>query len=587
MKRIITTLAFIGAGLSAFAQNSSLREGMREMLRESWKEKWRPAGRIVDHDQHLKTTATTSSEARVTTNGASVQEGEVSFAFHPKDSSKLVISFMEESSTGLNFPIYYSSNGGQTWNRSSFNSVSILAQDHAGQLIGGGGDPVFAWDKNGRVYFSWIYLSVKPALDTAYWSLMYAYSDNNGQTWTVPPGKDRYIGTGVLDAVTQDVINIGDGVTDRQWFAVDNTNGPNQGKLYCSFLQFPADNDPAKFGEAVKVKAYNATAFGPAKVAYNGQTQFGNVEVAPNGTLHLSFVDLGSFPQQVLHASSTDGGNSFSSEHVVSGGSKLFGQNTPHMVHDRENAALNMAVDGSGTLHLVWSDFAANSWQSFYSRSTDGGTSWSTPTNLNNTIASRKAFMPTVAAFGNNVSISMAAIDNKDSSGYYQIRSTDNGQTWSAPQLLSTGQGEYKSYNNGEFFGDYNRSQRSACVTYAAWSDGRGGAGPKMYFTKTDVCATPNAVGEITTINSNLQLEGLYPNPASTQLALSINAAKGGKFTAYMTDMMGRNVWNVQRSYNQGKGIISLPLTGLAAGNYLFTIQDSDGGLITRNLMIR
>ena len=77
MKRVITTLAFIAAGLSSSAQNSSLKEGMKEMLRESWKEKWRPAGRIAEHDheQYLKATATTTAEARVTTNTQSVQEG--------------------------------------------------------------------------------------------------------------------------------------------------------------------------------------------------------------------------------------------------------------------------------------------------------------------------------------------------------------------------------------------------------------------------------------------------------------------------------------------------------------------------------
>jgi hypothetical protein len=211
---------------------------------------------------------------------------------------------------------------------------------------------------------------------------------------------------------------------------------------------------------------------------------------------------------------------------------------------------------------------------------------WSIPTNLNTVVPNRKAFMPTVAAFGNNVSISMSAIDNNDSSGYYQIRSTNNGQTWSSPQLLSTGQGDYNDYNNSEFFGDYNRSQRSACVTYAAWSDGRNGMGPKVYFTKTDVCATPNSVGEITTINSNLQLEGLYPNPASTQINLQLNAAKSGKFTAFATDMLGKRIWDVQRSYAAGKSVVNLPLTGIAAGTYTLTMQDSDGGLITRQLTI-
>lgn len=589
MKKVITTIALLAVGLSVSAQEGAyLKEAMRESLRESLKEKWRPAGRIQENEVAEKSAGTTIHEGRITTSGQSTQEGEVSLAYHPADSSKLVISFMEETSSGLNFPLYYSSNGGQSWSRSSFNSVNILAQDHAGQLIAGGGDPVFAWDKNGRVYFSWIYLTAKQSLDTAFWSLYYAYSDNNGQSWTVPAGNDRYIGTGALNVNDQSLYNIGDGVTDRQWFAVDNSGGPNQGKLYCSFLRFPADSDPLKFGQCVKAKSYNATAFGPATLAYGGQTQFGNVEVAPNGTLHMTFVDL-SAPQRVLHVSSTTGSTSFSAPHLISSGNNLFGQNQPHMVHDRENAATNLAVDGNGILHIVWSDFTSSTWQAFYSRSTDGGLTWSIKKDLNSYFTNRKAFMPTVAAHGKNVSISMAAIDNSDSSSYYQIQSTDNGVSWATPQLLSAGQGDYNGYNSGEFFGDYNRSQRSTCVTYAAWSDGRNATGPKMYFTSTNVCnsVAPSGVGELSTINGNVQLEAVYPNPASAQLTLQLNAEKAGKFNVSLLDMSGRKVWSEQTGYQSGKNNVVLSFGRIAAGTYILSIRDNDGSIITRNISIR
>jgi hypothetical protein len=584
MRKIIATLALLTMAGGAFAQKADLREAMRESIRESLKEKRRTPVLISDaiEEPVQKNASVSTYESRVTINTKAIQEAEVSLAYHPADSSKVVISFMEESSSGLNFPIYYSSDGGQSWTHSSFNAKSILAQDHAGQFIGGGGDPAFAWDKNGRVYFSWIYLTLNASQDTAFWNLMYAYSDNYGQSWVVPAGKDRYIGTGALNPLNNSLFNIGDGVTDRQWFAVDNTNGPNQGKLYCSFLIEPADSDPNKFGEAVKVKNYNATAFGPLNLAFNGETQFGNLEVAPNGTLHMGLVNLQT--EQVLHISSPNG-VSFNAANTVANATNLFPRNQSALVHDRENGATNLAIDGNGILHMVWTDFETSDWHAYYSRSTDGGVSWSAQKDLNAVFTNRKAFMPTVAAAGKNVSISMSAIDNSDSASFYQIRSTDNGVNWSSPQLLSHGQGNYNAYTNNEFFGDYNRSVRSNCVTYAAWSDGRDGQGPKIYFTRTNICST--GIGEISTVNGNLQLESLYPNPASTEVTLQLNAASAGNVSVSISDISGRNVWSEQRACKNGKSSMVISFGSLAAGNYMLSVRGNDGSVITRQIHIR
>jgi hypothetical protein len=247
-----------------------------------------------------------------------------------------------------------------------------------------------------------------------------------------------------------------------------------------------------------------------------------------------------------------------------------------------------MAVDGAGNLHVVWSDFPSGgtSWQSFYSRSTDGGNTWSTPLNLANSFSGRSPFMPTVAAFGNSVTISTAAIDANDSSSFYQLNSTNNGATWSNPELVSVGQTNYKSYTNGEFFGDYSRSLRTTCMSYAAYSDGRGNSGPKVFFTRTNTCAALG-VGEVSTINGNLQLVSLYPNPVSTQLNLQLQATKSGKLTATLTDITGKKVWETQKAYNTGRNQISLPLTKLPAANYMLSITDTEGSRISREISIR
>jgi len=582
MKQFFTMIS-LAAGIlyaaESAAQKPVTQDMMREALKETLKEKmrsWKPGAAA----SQMKTTA---GDQRMTSNPVSVEEAEVSLAVHPMDSNKVVISFMEQTSTGLKFPVYYSSNGGLSWTKSTFNTQNVLAQDFPGHMAAGGGDPVFAWDKNGRLYFSWIYLSLNPnTADTGFFTLNYAYSDNNGQTWTVPAGVDHFIGRGALDLATFDLIDYFDGVCDRQWMAVDNSNGPRQGTLYCSFMQMPGDvTQTSLFGTAVKTKLPNATAFGPATVAFNSETQFANVEVDNNGTVHVSFADLTT--DQIMHVSSNDGAATFSSAHTAGTGFNLFGGN--NTIHDRENAATNMAVDGAGNLHVVYSSFPGNSVSSFYARSVNGGVTWSTPVDLNAMFSGNKTLMPVVAASGNGVTISLHVVDNADSARYIQINSADNGATFGAPVQIGTSATYFPGYNNFEFFGDYNRSVRSGCTVYTGWSDGRDGTGPKVYFSRNSYCTPTTGIRDITGINGNVQLQEMFPNPAATELTLRLTANASDKASIAIFDLTGKQVNTVSTDLVKGSRDIKLSLQGLAAGLYRLTISSDKGSFISRSLI--
>ncbi len=578
----LASLLFL-ASTTIQAQQKVSEEQVKESIKEILKEKWRPAKEL----QNLPKFKTTATDQRVSTNVNSIQEAEISMAVHPLDTNKIVLSFMEQSSQGLRFPIYYSSNGGQSWTKSNFNSQNILSQDFPGQLAAGGGDPVFAWDKNGRVYFSWIYLSLNPtSLDTGWFVLNYAYSDNDGQTWTVPPGTDHFIGTGALDLLSQSVFNIGDGVCDRQWMSVDNSNGPRQGTLYCSFMLMPADQTQFNlFGTAVKAKAPNSNTFGPATMAFSGQTQFANVETDNNGVVHVSFADL--LTDQIKHASSSDGAQTFSADHLVGNGFNLFGAGG--FIHDRENSATNMAVDGNNNLHVVYSSFPGGAVKSFYVNSTNGGNTWNTPVDLGSLFNGQNPLMPVVAASGTGVSISLSVIDNNDSARYFQVHTNDNGQTFSTPVQLSSSATYYPQYTNGEFFGDYNRSLRANCMVYTSWADGRNSIGPKVYFARTNGCnpgQNPNNVREMVTVNGNLQLESVFPNPATDKFTLKLSAAEKDKLTITLADINGRTIHRQETSVAVGNQDIGVSFGRLSAGIYNLTLRSDKGSVITRQVVI-
>jgi len=536
----------------------------------------------TERDVKNKTTAT---DQRVTTHTSSVEEAEISIAYDPTDSSNLVLSYMEQNS-GLVFPIYYSSNGGASWTRSSFSSTGILHADFPGQLAAGGGDPAFAWDKTGRLYYSWIYLSINSTFDTAYFSLNWAYSTDKGHTWSVAP--KHFIGQGALDPNSGTSFPYKDGITDREWLAVDNSGGPHQGNVYCSFVNFPADGS-APTCEAIKTMIAGTDSFGAIVPAYVGTTQFGNVEVDNTGVLHMSFADLDN--GQVKHAASTNGGVSFGASTVVGAASNMF-PGGPFVVHNRENGAINMSCDGpAGTghnVHIVWSDFPAGTVTSYYAHSTDGGNTWSTRDSLNNHFPGQISFMPTVAAYGNNVSVAVTAVDSSDSASYYLLNSTDNGNTFMAPAQVSSTPTNYvaegaKASGSNLFFGDYTKSARTGCEVYAAWSDGRNNLGPKVYFARKNFCAL--GVNEISTVTGAVQLTQLYPNPAQSQITLRLTASKSEAVTLQITDMTGRVLLSQQKTLMVGQQDVTLQLAGLASGAYVLSVQNKGGLVATRNVV--
>src|SRR6266705_3467719 len=103
---------------------------------------------------------------------------------------------------------------------------------------------------------------------------------------------------------------------------------------------------------------------------------------------------------------------------------------------DSGNSYLSqIAVDSTGSINIVWLDNTPGYYSVFFSRSTDGGATFSTPQNLSNDPAGSSAPQIAVDSSGN---INVVWQDNPP--GNYQIfftRSSDGGATFSAPMNIS------------------------------------------------------------------------------------------------------------------------------------------------------
>jgi hypothetical protein len=588
MKKVLlfAFLALFVTNVEAQSQRESDVPKGAELLKEGiHKEKFHKPVKIsevLEKDSlqkkgYLKTTAS-SIEKKVTTNPGSTDEGESFIAINPNNPAQMVMSFMESPLNGLRFPVYFSNDSGNTWTRSNFSTAAVLSQDVPGGFVAGGGDPVFAYDQNGKLFFSWIYLGLTVNQDTAREFMYWASSTDNGQTWTMAPGNAKYIGQCNLDPFTSNPFPGSDGFYDRQWLAVDRSSGPYAGRVYASFLHLDFNTGVV----SIKVKHFDpsSSSWSAATSVYNGTGQFANVAVDNNGVLHVTLADLDF--NKIFHISSTNGGQTFSSPHFIFQGNNLFGaQSSFTKVHDRENAAVCLTVDGANDLHVVWSDFddfSVANYSSYYSRSTNGGLTWTTPVNLSTMLPGTiNGLMPVVSAYQNKVTIGTYGVDALTSSNFYTITSTDNGATWDSATLVSTQPTIFSNpTNSSHWFGDYFSGVRTQCKSYGIWSDGRGTTGPKMYVAVTNEC-NPLSLPELTPVNASFSIKALYPNPASAQISLNVNSDRDNRLDVELYETGGKKVKQLTKAINRGAQTIFINITELPAGNYMLQINSADG----------
>ena len=126
-------------------------------------------------------------ESRIT--NSEEPESEVHAAINPTDQNNIVASAIQWSTNelipglelpALKVPIYYTKDFGATWNQSNFD---IAADIDPLTIIGGGGDPIIVFDKDGTAYFSWLTLTLNILAGETGMKLHWAFSEDGGATW--------------------------------------------------------------------------------------------------------------------------------------------------------------------------------------------------------------------------------------------------------------------------------------------------------------------------------------------------------------------------------------------------------------------
>jgi len=152
-----------------------------------------------------------------------------------------------------------------------------------------------------------------------------------------------------------------------------------------------------------------------------GNSLYPDMAVDSSDVIHIVWADYSPGNYEIYYKKSTDHGNSWSAPQRLTWNSGL--SDTPKIV-----------IDWLGSLHVVWSDSSFSSYEILYKSSADSGNTWGAVKRL--TYTSVNSRNPDIERDLNNIYV----VWDQPKSSYNQIlfkKSTDYGVTWLAPQNLT------------------------------------------------------------------------------------------------------------------------------------------------------
>src|SRR5437870_137340 len=294
---------------------------------------------------------------------------------------------------------YFSNDGGATW--------CCVATDpaHQGTLIPGvtrlsggiydaGGDPALAFDSRGRVYYAGLGFNRTSPPNTV--AVNRGTFDASGKlTWGAPSFINQTTSPSTLN--------------DKEWIAADtHPTSPFRDRVYVTWTRFIFSAGKGNYVQSPIFFASSsdggATFTAPTNIVGTVHYDQGSRPVVgPDGTVYVFFEGSTRFAQlnSTYVVKSTDGGASWSTPIAVSTVSDILG---PANTIFRVNSFPAAAAAPNGDLYVAWSAEVPNSGATFagdpncaaslvgsaavraschaaavYSKSTNGGLSWSAP----------------------------------------------------------------------------------------------------------------------------------------------------------------------------------------------------------------
>jgi hypothetical protein len=311
--------------------------------------------------------------------------------------------------------VYFSGDGGYTWNDQSFPE----------QIELGGGDPQVAFGSRGTAYYLGIALGAGQDV--------YAYrSEDGGMTW----GKGTNLGSG-----------------DHEQIVVDHSSGRFAGRVYVGMARRLPNRTPAV--QVFRSEDDGRTYIGPVPAVQGRPGELGvnvnNLLLFTDDTLFVPYTTFQMQPdkvrainkQEFFFVTSSDGGVTFSSPRRIN--SYEF-KTWDRYVTERRNGTFvqssfpQFAVDTVNEryrdrLYVAWADWRYGNARLLFSFSSDRGSTWTEPRPLDSTVpAESSQFQPALTVNSKGV-LGIQWFDtrnskNQDSYDVYFTASLDGGDSF-------------------------------------------------------------------------------------------------------------------------------------------------------------
>ncbi|MDP4199972.1 MAG: hypothetical protein Q8922_08220 [Bacteroidota bacterium] len=611
MKSLLAVLCGLAFATTVSAQQprltpERLRTYRSHEIEEAIKEKSRsafPQAEATEKSGSMRPEAI--GEARIST---STPESEVHAAVNPADTTNIVISPIHNGTT-FGMPIYYTKNFGQTWLKSAFTPNTGISP---APVITGGGDPVLAYDADGKVYMTWIdTYQFGQINDTVHWAMYWASSTNGGQTWqrsatpTVTTSWTKFVD------VYHTALDTSSGPDDKQWITVDRTNSPYHNTLYVAWTKLNQDSPGVML--ARKLPGVDSMER-PVRVSSPDiiKVQYTSIGVDAKGGVHVTFMgstDLQTFG--IYHAYSSDGGKTFKTEVKIADadvpgqsadatGELLLGIRTngnypsPHLSIDTAK---------TGNLYMVWNalgttDDLGHGNCIYLSRSTDNGLTWSDTIRVNRDSVWDNPidhFYPSIAVNGRGM-ITVTWYDRREDPNnqitrYYMAQSFDAGQTWiNAPVAAKPMDFVHVQDKNGGpsvgfGIGEYTQVLATPYYTIPVWTDDRTDDGNLRIYACFIPAGTLPAVtmsgvtpDRTTTITGGIELIEPYPNPAQASIKTGFRLAEGAHTRLLVTNILGETIASLFDGNSEaGEHDFAFDATRLPNGTYYLNLESGQG----------
>lgn len=361
-----------------------------------------------------------------------------------------------------------------------------------------------------------------------------AYSTNQGETWTSVLIASKPSGFSSL--------------LDKNHLTIDNSpSSTYEGHLYSAWTAFggSSDNEIEIARSTTNGQSWSEKIMISSGVNAGSHNQGVNVQTGPNGEVYVVWAIYDNWPgdeNALGFAKSLDGGATFQPAYRIIENIKGIRNSTAGKNH-RVNSFPSMAVDisngdHSGDIYVVWANVGVPGTNTgpdvnvYMIKSTNGGTSWSSPVKINQDPAGtgKKHYFPWITCDPETGTLCVIFYDDRDVSANqvetWVAYSMDGGEVWDDFRVSDVAftPAPIPGLASG-YMGDYLGISAREGMVYPCWTDNRSGTAltyvsPFTTPTEPNPATNPFPVNNTANVKPFTSLHWSDPNSRATYFRL-------------------------------------------------------------------